>query len=296
MKNKISCFAIIIIGFLFLNSCKSDSDSGISSPESFTFEFNNTEREYIMYLPPALPENAALVFVLHGFTGSAKNIMYYSNMNKTADKNNFAVCYPQGSLSNKGDTYWNARLDIGNTDDIGFLSELALFLQEKYNFDSEKTFCCGHSNGGFMSYTLAAEKPEIFKAIASVAGTMSGYTWENKQICRAMPVMQIHGTDDKIVPIDGSMTTEGGWGTAPEIDSMLDFWRQLSNCNMSDSVSVSKNTTMYRNYNTSDKIEVLYYKIENHGHDWPNDGAKNQLFDNSGINASDEIWKFFSKY
>ena len=57
------------------------------------FNFDGIERQYLLYLPENLPNNAPLVFVLHGYTGNAQGIMEYSGMNEVAELNGFAVCY-----------------------------------------------------------------------------------------------------------------------------------------------------------------------------------------------------------
>ena len=72
-------------------------------------------------------------------------MMNLVDMNKIADENGFAICYPHGTLDFNDITHWNARLNISETDDIGFLTELAKYLQSKHNLNEEKTFSCGFS-------------------------------------------------------------------------------------------------------------------------------------------------------
>ena len=280
-------FLISIISFLLLSGCINLQYS--------TFNHDGLTRQYILYLPDNLPENAPLVFVLHGYTSNAQGIMAYTDMNRVADENGFAVCYPQGTLDKGDTTHWNARLNISETDDIGFLTELAKYLQSEYNLNAQQTFSCGHSNGGFMSYTLACEAPDVFNAIASVAGTMSGYTWNNRNISEPIPILQIHGLDDEVVPIDGSISASGGWGGAPHVDTIIEYWVNLNNCTTSENVTVSDNTNAYYHRDGIKGNEVWYYKIDNWGHGWPiYDPEKPDL--NPGINASEVIWEFFSNY
>jgi len=66
------------------------------------FNHDGQTRLYILYLPNDLPENAPLVFVLHGYGSNGLTIMNYVDMNSIADENGFAVCYPQGSSDFKG--------------------------------------------------------------------------------------------------------------------------------------------------------------------------------------------------
>lgn len=182
-----------------------------------------------------------------------------------ADANGFAVCYPQGALDNSRNPHWNARSDLSNTDDIGFLSSLAVTLQSEYNLDPSKTFTCGISNGGFMSYTLVAEAPQVFKGAASVIGTMSGYTWENRASISPSPVLQISGTNDNIVPYDGTMSTENGWGGAPHIHTVMDFWKDLNGCSSSDTISVTDVTTAYKHSSGLNGETVWYYEVKEWG-------------------------------
>ena len=260
--------------------------------QTYTFVHDSIEREYILYLPEDLPAEAPLVFVMHGYTGSAQGSMNGYQMNPVADEHKFAVCYPQGAQDLLGVAHWNANLAISTIDDIGFLTELAFFLQAEYDLSVEHTFACGMSNGGFMSYTLACERPDVFSAIASVTGTMSGYDWLNCDPANPVPVMQIAGTADNVVPIDGSMTTFGGWGGAPGLDSVVAFWVERNMCNdIADATIEADHTTTVTYYqNGVNDHEVRKYLIDGWGHRWPTSNIE------TGFTASEEIWDFFSQY
>ena len=208
--------------------------SGCINIKYSNFNYDGLTRQYLLYLPDDLPDNAPLVFVLHGYGSKSFQMMREVDMNSIADENGFVICYPQGYLDSKGTAHWNARLDISSIDDIGFLTELAKDLQSEYGLNEDKTFICGFSNGGFMSYTLACEEPDVFTAIACVSGTMSGYTWDNRDISEPIPILHIHGVDDDVVPIDGSMSEEGGWGGAPHVDTIINYWVNLNNCTSSE--------------------------------------------------------------
>ncbi|MCK5743000.1 MAG: T9SS type A sorting domain-containing protein [Chlorobi bacterium] len=251
------------------------------------YDHNGITRQYILYKPVNLPQNAPLVFVLHGYTGNAVHAQNAYGMNAVADANDFAVCYPQGTKDNNEITHWNARLKISTTDDIGFLSELAGYLQTEHSLNPDHTFVCGMSNGGFMSYTLACEASDVFSAIASVTGTMSGYTWNNCDPAKPIPILEIHGVDDETVPIDGSLVSYGGWGGAPHLDKVVEFWAEKNACTISDSVFLLESTHAYYYRNGINNNEVWYHKIDNHGHSWP---GRNST---TGTNASELIWKFF---
>ena len=61
-----------------------------------TMTHGGHDRQYILYRPSDLPSNAPLVFMLHGLSGTAAGTMKYTGLNELADRNQFAVVYPQG--------------------------------------------------------------------------------------------------------------------------------------------------------------------------------------------------------
>ena len=298
-------FSVFLI--LISLSCKGDIDldendtsftNEIKYPYDFFFNHNGFNRMYTLYKPDNLKEKAPLVFILHGYTSNSTNIMNYSAMNSIADRHGFMVCYPQGTRNlYTGQTHWNANLkEMSSVNDSAFLKDLAKKLQAEYDLSDKNTFVGGMSNGGFMSYTLACERSDTFKAIASITGTMSGYDWRNCNPGK-VPVLQISGTNDMVVPMDGSMSSAGGWGGAPHIERIMTYWSNINECNQVKSenlpninnndnsfVRIDKKTDCYSNH------EVWLYTVFGGGHTWP--GA----WGNMDISASEEIWKFFSRY
>ena len=283
------CFFILagLIGTLPGLAQEADVRSKVG--DSISFQHGEVERSYLIHLPEDLKPNAPLVFLLHGYHGKAKNVMRMG-MNRLANQHGFAVCYPQGANdSRRGTPHWNARLKISRVDDIGFLSELAKELQEKHELNPEKTFVCGISNGGYMSYTLVAERPDVFKAAASMIGTMSGETWKNRESIKPVSVMQISGLADRVVPIDGSMSSAGGWGGAPHQDQIIEFWKQLNKTTTEKVIEISDQTKGVRYGGGTDGNEVWYYTVKGLGHRVP--GKRNH-----GIDSLALVWEFFARH
>lgn len=294
----------LLIFLLFFYSCSNqeedldDLKNLTWTQKEFTMNHEGLEREYILYKPKNFSENGPLVMMLHGYSSNNNNLLSYSKMNAIADQNGFMICYPQGAITYlTNQSHWNANLQMSDVNDIDFLSDLVIEIQKQYKVSKENVFVAGMSNGGFMSYTLGCERSDIFKAVASVTGTMSGYDWENCSPEYKIPVMQISGTIDRTVPWDGTMNTAFGWGGAPHILEVMEFWSDLNACtkdelinfpdiDKSDNSTVSLTKKKGGSYNN----EVWFYKIEGGGHDWP--GA----WGNKDIDASEEIWKFFDSH
>lgn len=268
-----------------------------------TFDHDGLTRDYILYLPANIQAGAPLVFNLHGYTNLASGHLIYTEMNDVADAFGFAICYPEGTVDSFGFTHWNSGMEGDTTDDVGFLTSLAAALQTEHNLDPERTFSCGYSNGGMMSYHLACNAPETFKAVASVSGTMTTQTYTNCDSGPAVPVFAIHGTLDIIVPYEGSDTPIAGWGTFQSVDQVMAFWNDHNSCTTVVEGSLV-NISLF-DFSTVDTWiwsdcdggnENWLYRVNGGGHSWPGAsplgaaGSTNQDFE-----ASVEIWNFFAQ-
>lgn len=249
------------------------------------FVYDGQERTFLLHVPDDLPEDAPLVIALHGYTDRAEFIRGYSDMDEQADEHGFVVAYAQGSKDGLGITFWNANLDLGaEPDDVGFLTDLVEHLEDRYDLDPDRTYVYGLSNGGFMSYSLACRAPGVFEAIAVVVGTMSGEDWETCDPATPTPVLHIHGTSDRIVPFDGGLTTFGGWGGAPAVPEVVEWWAERNRTTDLEVEEVG-DTTIRRYTGGVGGNEVWFHEIDDFGHRWP--GGR------TGTDATEVIVDFF---
>jgi len=266
--------------------------------ETLTFDFDGLERAYLLYMPENLPNNAPLVFVLHGYTGSAQGIMAYSEMNEVAEENGFAVCYPQGTTDQYDNSFFNVGYEFQNNptvDDVGFIVALAEYLQDTHQLSTTNTFSTGMSNGGDMSYMLACEASSTFRAIAPVAGMILYDIYNSCNPENPVPVFETHGTEDDVTYYEGDPDNADGWGAYLDIPSTIDYFvnqNNLTDLEFSDLPNLDPNdgsTIESYIYTSPDSNnEVWLYKVIGGGHDWP--GA----YGNMDVNISEEIWKFFN--
>lgn len=261
------------------------------------FIHNGSTRTFITYVPSTYNPNTPvpLVLVLHGLTMSASSIMSVTGINSLAETNHFIAVYPDG-LNND----WNfGGTGSSNTDDVSFLNALIDSMATHYTIAPDKLYSCGFSAGGFMSYRMACESGRCFAAIASVSGTMGTSVYTSCTPNHLCSIMQVHGTSDFIVPYAGAANNES-------VDNVIQKWIGVDNCtatanitnlpdnNLSDLSTVQK----IQYYPCSTNTEVLLYKVIGGGHQWP--GTSSILGGlgtiNMDINASAEIWDFFSRH
>jgi polyhydroxybutyrate depolymerase len=205
---------------------------------------------------------------------------------------------PNGTIDAQGNRFWNNFLGNSNVDDVGFMRDLLNTLQANYNIDANRVYSTGMSNGGFMSYALACELNDRIAAIASVTGDMIQSKLNACNPARPVPVMEIHGTADDVVPYNGSALN-----TFVAIPTLVAAWVDFNHCNAAPSITQVPNinttdgcTAERQLYTGGDKgSTVEHYKITGGGHTWPG-AAFNIGVTNQDFSACKEIWRFFRQY
>jgi len=296
--------------FIIFTSCNSPKvtpeEPEVIYPQLFslTIEHDNQNRKYLLYIPEGYNKKSEwpLVINLHG-RGSTNQIqLAYSNFNAVADEHKFMVAYPQGligTVEGITGTHWNANFGTG-IDDTGFIDVMLDEIYKNYGLDLSKVYAIGMSMGGFMSYTLACDLSDRVAAIASVTGGMTANSIAQCVPLRPVPIVQIHGTADEVVPY---------WGVdslPPTVPDVVNFWVTNNQCSTTDvmeedlpDTNTDDNSTVsLRQYNTcNQKTNVLFYTINNGGHTWPGAFPVATLGNtNKDINASEIIWNFLDSH
>ena len=291
MKQKYTFLILLIFSILFTLKIQAQYTD---------FEHDGLTRQYIYYEPENLNQQMPLVFVMHGYTGDANSIRNYSQMNDFADQYGFAVCYPRGTVDGGGNRFWNVGYAFHpneTVDDVGYLTQLAQYLQQSNGLNPDYTFATGMSNGGEMCYMLACQGYDTFKAVAPVAGMILQDILDDCDAAPGIPVFEIHGSQDGVTPLAGDPDNNDGWGSYPSIADTIDYFVEKNGCTTLIEGSVPNTDTSDGSFIVSEKYingvnenEVWYYKVVGGGHDWPGSGG------NMDIEAGEQAWLFFQNY
>ena len=291
MKQKYTFLILLIFSILFTLKIQAQYTD---------FEHDGLTRQYIYYEPENLNQQMPLVFVMHGYTGDANSIRNYSQMNDFADQYGFAVCYPRGTVDGGGNRFWNVGYAFHpneTVDDVGYLTQLAQYLQQSNGLNPDYTFATGMSNGGEMCYMLACQGYDTFKAVAPVAGMILQDILDDCDAAPGIPVFEIHGSQDGVTPLAGDPDNNDGWGSYPSIADTIDYFVEKNGCTTLIEGSVPNTDTSDGSFIVSEKYingvnenEVWYYKVVGGGHDWPGSSG------NMDIEAGEQAWLFFQNY
>ena len=282
---------LLLLGFTFSSFAQQTINASITH--------DGIQRDYIVYIPELYDGTTTVPLVLnfHGYGSNAAQQMFYGDFRDIADTEGFLLVHPEGTTF-IGDQFWNVGFPgLSSTiDDVGFIEALIDELATLYAIDLDRVYATGMSNGGFMSFLLACQLSEKIAAVASVTGSMTQDTFDDCNAQHPTPVLQIHGTDDGVVLYNGN-------NLSIPIADVISYWVDYNNCETTPTtttlpdVDVSDGSTVEHSvYEDGDNgITTEHMKVIGGGHTWPG-SVINTAGTNQDIDASMEIWLFFSRY
>jgi polyhydroxybutyrate depolymerase len=231
------------------------------------------QREAIVYVPARLPAGPApVIFVLHGNLGTADVVSELYGFRQEADRLGFVAVFPNGTrrLASASCCSWNSGIPWSGQeppDDVGFIRQLLDVLANKYPVDTRRVLLAGFSNGALMSARLACEMPERIAAFAAMSGQQDDSAC---QISGPIPVLQVHGTTDPVVPYRGGVAVGSGVTLAvPAVQDVVDFWRKHDACPPESAVTMLTPTVEQRHYGPCQGgSEVVLVTVQGGGHCW----------------------------
>jgi len=282
---------LLLLGFTFSSFAQQTINASITH--------DGIQRDYIVYIPELYDGTTTVPLVLnfHGYGSNAAQQMFYGDFRDIADTEGFLLVHPEGTTF-IGDQFWNVGFPgLSSTiDDVGFTEALIDELATLYAIDLDRVYATGMSNGGFMSFLLACQLSEKIAAVASVTGSMTQDTFDDCNAQHPTPVLQIHGTEDGVVLYNGN-------NLSIPIADVISYWVDYNNCETTPTtttlpdVDVSDGSTVEHSvYEDGDNgITTEHMKVIGGGHTWPG-SVINTAGTNQDIDASMEIWLFFSRY
>ena len=193
-------FALFAITFL-INPIKAEDQSfpGRQVETSLSVS-DGGKMPYLIYLPSdytAKGDEVPFILFLHGRGESRGPLSLVTKWGPprrldAGEQMKYIVVSPQCPIESR----W------ASDDQQARLKELLAYLDETYNIDKDRMYLTGLSMGGYGSWRLAADEPQIFAAVAPICGV--GDPADAKKLLR-VPIWAWHGTDDNSVPLSGSV-------------------------------------------------------------------------------------------
>ncbi|KAF2761463.1 hypothetical protein EJ05DRAFT_264925 [Pseudovirgaria hyperparasitica] len=190
------------------------------------------DRKYSIHLPIDYDANRAYPVVM-GFHGSSSIGFFFeadSKMSEARFSGSKIMVYPTGADGNwAGPSYANATVG----EDLQFIEDVLADVMGNFCVDERRVYATGISNGGGFVNTIACSSTGS-KFAAFAPGSGSYYTDLNgpdngcTPARSPIPILEIHGGNDKSVPYAGTQQGEGG--AEPSIPDWLSSWAIRNAC------------------------------------------------------------------
>lgn len=238
---------------------------------------NGQNRSYILRIPDNYDNTRPykLIFGFHWLGGTANDVAtgnlqpgggwaYYGLLSRSDNSAIFVA--PQGL--NNG---W----PNGGGVDTAFTDAMLEQIQGDLCVDSTQIFSTGFSYGGGMSYSLACARPQVFRAVAVLAGgPISGCTGGTEPVA----YMGVHGLSDNVLPIALGR-------------SLRDTFVRNNGCPAQSPPEPTQGSGTHTSFTYTGCAEG--YPVAWHAFD----GGHTPIApDNGATWIPDETWKFFSQF
>jgi poly(hydroxyalkanoate) depolymerase family esterase len=277
------------------------------------------ERRYRLYVPEhAKREALPLVVMIHGCRQSADDFEQGTRMNDIADREGFAVLYPEQTSFANMRRCWNW-FDTNTANGRGECAILRAMIDiafERTKCDATRVYVAGLSSGAAIAGLLAFHYPEQFAAVAMHSGlpplaspniasaviamkrgvrvdreALAQEYWSKHQVLPP-PLIVFHGDEDTRVHERNGTAMVKAWEhlfeRAPEADQLK------------HEPKIVEPEDDARGYVQTDlelagRIVVRGIRVHGLAHAWSGGDAEYPFNDSKGPDASEAIWKFFER-
>ena len=116
------------------------------------------------------------------------------------------IIFPQCPENNKWvDTDWGKGSynlnNVPESNELAAVMELIALLQQQYSIDDSRIYAMGYSMGGYGTWNLLMNHPDVFAAGIPMCGAGDP---NQAEVLKDMPIWAVHGAKDPTVPVSGS--------------------------------------------------------------------------------------------
>lgn len=320
MKRLLPCHAIWLSVLVAMTGSASLRAFAGTLHKDATLVSEGTVRYWDYYVPDGLPPKAPVVVVLHGGGQTKDQILDPSRVSpakewlQIADEDKVIIVIPNGvnvtnGLGTGTNLSWNdARSDNNTTstkDDILFFNLLLDWIEANLDVSTHRIYFTGSSNGGLMSYRVAAVAPFIAnKPALDAAG--------NPEFPISVGICNGQGETLYMPWAGGYVSGNVNAGTVISAPATRDYWVSFNACATTPQITPYPNldpaegSTATRILHTggTDQTEVQLIVVGNGGHVIPsiehqyipaNLAAQGLGIQNHDIEGFREAWTFLSR-
>jgi poly(hydroxyalkanoate) depolymerase family esterase len=279
------------------------------------------ERRYRLYVPERAKRDALpLVVMIHGCKQSADDFEHGTRMNDIADREGFAVLYPEQTSFANVRRCWNW-FDTNTANGKGECAIMRAMIEiafEQIKCDASRVYVAGLSSGAALAGLLAFHYPEQFAAVAMHSGlpplaspniasaviamkrgvrvdreALASEYWSKHEVMPP-PLIVLHGDEDARVNERNGTALVKTWETLFERGPDADQLKHESKTVEPDRDNDVRGY-MQTDLERAGRVVVRGLRIHGLAHAWSGGDAEFPFNDAKGPDASEVIWKFFEQ-
>jgi pimeloyl-ACP methyl ester carboxylesterase len=165
------------------------------SRRAYRSAVDNTLQPYRILIPASYDGSKPLplLVALHGMGGDENSMFdgYHEALKREAERVGFIVACPKGR-----DT---ASMYRGSAEQD--VVDVIALMERDYRIDSKRVYLMGHSMGGYGTWSVAMDHPDLFAALGPISG---GGDTNGLVRIKTVPEYVVHGDNDKTVNVSQS--------------------------------------------------------------------------------------------
>lgn len=293
-------------------------DAAILSGVALTLELVGDD-SYRLFLPTTSRQRVPLLVLLHGCRQNAEEFAAATRMNALAEREGFAVLYPQQSPRANPLRCWNWFLPLTLRLEAQSIARLIARISRQQAVDRQRVYVAGMSAGAVMARTLAVRHAGLFAACVTHSGLMygaavsamqgmtamrSGSSQDPKSTAaaavavmglrpRLVPLMALHGSVDSVVsPRNSQQLVEQFLA----MDALINPRAQPLHPGGEQVVDYGGRRCRVQDYERGGEVLLRHCLIEGLAHAWSGGDDAYEFNDARAPSASELLWDFVSKH
>ena len=293
-------------------------------PGSFdhvAIEHAGVDQSYRLFVPPSAANGKPmpLVLMLHGCTQNPDDFATGTGMNQAAAEAGALVVYPAQLRNANPNACWNwftpeHQQRGGGEPDL--LVEMVRDVMARHPVDPQRIYVTGLSAGGAMASLLGREYPELFAAVgvhsglqAGAANNMMGALSAMKSGAKGLPkvaaaakpgdvpaLIVFHGDADATVsPRNGEQLVESAVQQLGG-DSVKSETLQGHSAAGQAYTRTLFHAPAAQSKGDANDVRIEQWTLHGAGHAWSGGAAKGSHTDPRGVNATQEMLRFFLEH
>lgn len=283
-------------------------------------------RPYAVYVPQGLASGAPLLVMLHGCRQDPADLAAGTGVNLLADRQGFAVAYPQQVAQSNPRRCWNwfrPAHQARGSGEPAVISAIVDRIAAAVGSDPRRVYVAGMSAGGAMANVLATTYPDRFAAVGVHSGVAFGLATDPSsaltvmrdvsvepsradaraalavmgRAARLVPTVVIHGSADQTVAVANGERVTRQWMLVNRLASGGRYRPDFDDPDREDRRAVPDgHDVVVRRWTHRLRVVQEHWHVDGLGHAWSGGSTDGSYTDPRGPSATAAMWDFFAHH